>query len=88
MRNDNNYSKGHEPKLYEALSVIVGLFLTFTIVEMKEPNKQLNRNIIKRPYITGIFFILAWNVTWRLWSNGLPSFTSWSQHTHHAKPTR
>ena len=42
MRNDNNYSKGHEPKPYEALSVIVGLFLTFTIVKMKGPNKQLN----------------------------------------------
>ena len=43
MRNDNNYSKGHELKPYEALSVIVGLFITFTIVRLKGPNKPLNR---------------------------------------------
>ena len=42
-RNDNNYSKGQEPRPYKALSVIVGLFLTFTIVKMKGPNKRLNR---------------------------------------------
>ena len=36
-------SKGHEPWLYETPEVIAGLFLIFTIVEMKGPNKQLNR---------------------------------------------
>ena len=36
-------AKGHEPKLYEALGVIVGLLLTIYIVNMKGPNnKQLN----------------------------------------------
>ena len=34
--------KGHEPKLYEALGVIAGLFFKFTIVKMKGPNKPLN----------------------------------------------
>ena len=34
LTNDNNYSKGHEPKPYEALVVIVGLYLKFTIVKM------------------------------------------------------
>ena len=33
---------GHEPRLYETLRVIVGLFLTFTIVKMRGPNKSLN----------------------------------------------
>ena len=35
-------SKGHEPWLYETPEVIAGLFLIFTIVEMKGPNKQSN----------------------------------------------
>ena len=34
--------KGHEPKLYEALRVAVGLFFEFTIVKMKGPNKRIN----------------------------------------------
>ena len=37
----NNLSKGHEPKLYEALVVIAGLFFEFTSVKMKGPNKQI-----------------------------------------------
>ena len=47
MRNDNNYCKGHEPKPYEALSGIVGLFFEFPIVKLKGPNKQLNG----KPYL-------------------------------------
>ena len=31
--------KGHEPKPYKALSVIGGLFLIFTVVNLKGPNK-------------------------------------------------
>ena len=42
MRNDNNYSRGHEPKRYEALSGIIGLFFELTTVTLKGPNKQLN----------------------------------------------
>ena len=34
--------KGHEPRLYEALQVIAGLFFKIYIVEMKGPNKKLN----------------------------------------------
>ena len=33
--------KGHEPKLYEALRVIVGPFFIFTIVKMKGLTKQI-----------------------------------------------
>ena len=32
--------KGHEPTVYKTLQVIVGLFLTFTFVKMKGPNKN------------------------------------------------
>ena len=32
-------AKGHEPTLYKTLGFIVGLFLTFTFVKMKGPNK-------------------------------------------------
>ena len=35
-------AKGHEPIMYEALLVIVGLFFNFTFVRMKGPNKTLN----------------------------------------------
>ena len=34
-------TEGHESKSNETLLGIVGLFLTFTIVKMKEPNKSL-----------------------------------------------
>ena len=37
--------KGHEPKLYEALWVIVGLFFNFTIVKKKGPKKPLKKNL-------------------------------------------
>ena len=37
-----NQVKGPQPKLYEALGVIAGLFFKFTIVTMKGPNKPLN----------------------------------------------
>ena len=30
-------AKGHEPMLYEALSVIAGPFFKFTVVKMKGP---------------------------------------------------
>ena len=33
-------AKEHELKSYETLGVIVGLFLKFTIVKLKGPNKQ------------------------------------------------
>ena len=33
------HAKGHEPTLYKTLQVIVGLFLMFTFVKMKGPNK-------------------------------------------------
>ena len=32
--------KGQEPRLYEALRVIAGPFFKFTIVKIKEPNKN------------------------------------------------
>ena len=35
-------AKGHEPKMYETLTVIAGLFFTFIILKMKGPNKSLN----------------------------------------------
>ena len=33
-------TKEHEPKLYETLLVIAGLFFKFTIVKLKGPNKN------------------------------------------------
>ena len=36
--------KGHEPVSYETMLVVAGLLLKFTIVKMRGPNKQLNRN--------------------------------------------
>ena len=34
-------AKGHESKSYKTLRATAGLFLTFTIVKMKGPNKSL-----------------------------------------------
>ena len=39
-KKSNNSIKGHEPKLYEALGVIAGLFSDFAYVKMKGPNKN------------------------------------------------
>ena len=45
FKNDNHsdlqyrLAKGHEPRLYSTLNSIAGLFLRFTIVKMKGPNK-------------------------------------------------
>ena len=47
MRNDNNHREGHEPKPYEVLCVIVGLFFAFTIVKLKGPNKTIKSSKIQ-----------------------------------------
>ena len=39
-KKSNNSIKGHEPKLYEALGVIAGLFFNFAYIKMKGPNKN------------------------------------------------